>query len=189
MVMDYKKFPDIRRFAWDSSKQQSWETTVQKSASGRIRTMSNQLYPAWTIKASYNAVTDDEARQLLGFVADRKGSYEPFLWLDPEDYKAVSARLVNTDGYYQAYMRMGDYIEPVQYIEDVTVYIDGAEQDRSSFVVQDGAVIFNDTPDNSSVITADYIYYWLVHFADDGLTVNKIFKNINKVSLNLAVVR
>ena len=152
--MGYKKFPDIRRFAWDSSKKQSWNTTVQKSASGRIRTMTNQLYPAWTIKASYNALTDEEARQLLGFVAERKGCYEPFLWLDPEDYKATGVTLVNTNGYYQAVMNVGGYVEPVEYIEHVTVYVDGIKQAANTYSVEDGVIKFAVQPKGN--VTADY---------------------------------
>ena len=185
--MGYKKFPDIRRFAWDSSKKQSWNTTVQKSASGRIRTMTNQLYPAWTIKASYNALTDEEARQLLGFIAERKGCYEPFLWLDPEDYKATGVALVNTNGYYQAVMNVGGYVEPVEYIEHVTVYVDGIKQAANTYSVEDGVIKFAVQPTGN--VTADYTYYWLVHFSEDGITINKIFVNINKASITLAVVR
>lgn len=185
--MGYKKFPDIRRFAWDSSKKQSWNTTVQKSASGRIRTMTNQLYPAWTIKASYNALTDEEARQLLGFVAERKGCYEPFLWLDPEDYKATGVTLVNTSGYYQAVMNVGGYVEPVEYIEHVTVYVDGIKQAANTYSVEDGVIKFAVQPKGN--VTADYTYYWLVHFSEDCITINKIFNNINKASITLAVVR
>lgn len=187
--MGYKKFPDVRRFAWESSKEQSWNTTVQKSASGRIRTMTNQLYPAWSIKANYNAVTDDEARQLLGFIAARKGRYEPFLWLDPEDYKVTGGHLVNTNGYYQAVMNIGGYVEPAQYIENVSVYVDGVKQADSAYSVEDGVITFQENPATGAVVTADYTYYWLVHFEEDGMTVNKIFNNVNKVSLNLAVVR
>ena len=187
MVMGYKKFPDIIRFAWDISKKQSWNTTVQKSASGRIRTMTNQLYPAWTIKASYNALTDEEARQLLGFIAERKGCYEPFLWLDPEDYKATGVALVNTNGYYQAVMNVGGYVEPVEYIEHVTVYVDGIKQAANTYSVEDGVIKFAVQPTGN--VTADYTYYWLVHFSEDGITINKIFDNINKASITLAVVR
>ena len=34
------------------------------------RTMTNQFYPAWTIEASYPAITDDEAREIKFDVTD-----------------------------------------------------------------------------------------------------------------------
>lgn len=76
-----RKFPKLRKFSWNSTFEEKWNTTVQKSASGRVRTLTNQLYPAWAIKASYPALTDAQADELLGFVALIKGSFEAFLCL------------------------------------------------------------------------------------------------------------
>lgn len=105
--MALKKFPDLRRFAWESTKSQKWETTSQRSASGRMRTLTNQLYPNWTITASYNCLTDAEARQLHGFAASVKGGFEPFLWLDPGRLPGKRPAVSGTgwytlSGYYEA---------------------------------------------------------------------------------------
>lgn len=186
--MAIKKFPNIKGFAWNSTKAQKWDTTVQKSASGRIRTLTNQLYPEWTISASLPMVTDTEANELQGFVALLKGSYEPFLWLDPEDNRAEDQVLAEvTSGKYQAVIKMGEYVEPAEYIEDVAVYVGGVKQDPSQYSVADGYITLK-TP-TSEVVKADYTYYWRVMLADDGLTVTKVFKDINKVSLKLVVAR
>lgn len=184
-----RKFPNIRRFSWNSTKQEKWNTEVQKSASGRVRTMTSQLYPEWTITASYPALTDAEANELLGFVALLKGAYEPFLWLDPEDYKAVGVQLAPTYGYYQCVMVMGSYAEPAEYVENLVVYVNGVEQDASTYTVEQGAITFNDAPAADAVVTADYIYYWKVMLSDDGLTINKIFVDVNKCSLKMVVAR
>lgn len=188
MVM-LKKFPDIRRFAWNSVKQQKWNTTVQRSASGKVRTMTNQLYPEWTITATLPAITDEEARVLLGFVAGLKGAYEPFLWLDPEDYKAKGVGLPLVDNYYQAVILMGAYGEPAEYIEDVAVYVDKVKQPASSYTVTNGTIVFTKPPAPTAKVTADYTYYWKVMLADDGLTINKIFADVNKCDLKMVVAR
>ena len=187
--MAIKKFPNIRSFAWNSTKTQKWDTTVQKSASGKVRTLTNQLYPEWTITASLPMISDAEANTLHGFVALLKGSYEPFLWLDPEDSKAVGQRLVPTNGYYQCVMAMGSYAEPAEYVEDLRVFINGEEADVGTYTVDRGAITFAVAPGADDIVTADYTYYWKVMLADDGLTVTKVFKDINKVSLKLVVAR
>lgn len=184
-----QRFPNIKRFSWNSTKEQKWNTTVQESASGKVRTMTNQLYPKWIISAELPAITDAEANELQGFVALLKGSYEPFLWLDPEDNKVVGQRLVPTNGYYQCVMAMGSYAEPAEYIEDLHVYINGVEADVGTYTVDKGAITFDVAPDASDIVTADYTYYWKVMLSDDGLTVTKVFKDINKVSLKLVVAR
>lgn len=184
-----KKFPDIKRFAWESSKEQKWNTTVQRSASGKVRTMTNQLYPEWTITATLPAITDEEARTLLGFVAELKGNYEPFYWLDPEDYQVQGIRLAPYEGSYQTVMRVGTYVEPAEYVEDLVVYIDGEQQDGLTYKVENGAIIFNNPPATTATVTADYTYYWRMMFAEDGIAVNKIFKDVNKCTLKMVVAR
>lgn len=183
-----KKFPNIRRFSWNSTKQEKWSTEVQKSASGRVRTMTSQLYPAWTITASYPAITDAEAAELLGFVALLKGSFEPFLWLDPEDNRAIGQTLAEVaSGKYQAVIKMGEYVEPAEYIEDVAVYVGGVKQDASKYTVADGYITLK-TP-TSEVVKADYTYYWRVMLADDGLSITKKFLNVNTATIKMVVAR
>ena len=77
--------------------------------------------PNWTIETKFQILTDEQYRKLLGFVALLKGAHIPFLWLDPEDYEEKGIQLpLITNGTYQAVMKMGDYVEPVEYIEKVT---------------------------------------------------------------------
>lgn len=179
-------FPNNPKFSWDSKKTQKWNTNKQTSGSGMTRTQTNQLLPLWTIEASYPGLSDDEARELLGFVALCKGSFEPFFWLDPEDYQAtnqVLAPISNTQ--YQAVMVQGGFVEAVEYIDNVTVRVNGSVV--YNYTVSGGVITFNTAP--SGEVTADYRYYWKVRFADDGIAVAKVYKNINRASFKLEVVR
>lgn len=180
-------FPNNRKFAWDSSKSQKWNTAIQRAGSGMTRTMTSQFYPAWTIKASYPGLTDDEARELQGFVSLCKGSHEPVWWLDPEDYevKGLQIPAINSTQ-YQAVMQQGGFVEPVEYIDNVTVYVNGVAQ-TSGFSVADGVITFSTAP--SGIVTADYRYYWKMMFVDDGISIQRIYKNINKATIKLEVVR
>ena len=53
--MALKKFPNIRRFAWESTKTQKWNTTIQRTASGRLRTLIVRGQ-AWEISTKAQAV-------------------------------------------------------------------------------------------------------------------------------------
>lgn len=179
--MILRKFPALRKLAYSSTKRQKWNTQVQKSGSGKVRTLTNQLYPEWTITAKLAKLTNEEARKLMGFAALLKGAHTPFLWLDPEDYeeKGIQLPLITT-GTYQAVMKMGDYVEPVEYIEKVTVYIDGVKQASSAYTVTGGTVKFKTAPASTAKVTADYTYYWKVMLADDGIETENIFIDFNK---------
>ena len=181
--MVLQKFPVAlqSKVAYNSSKQQSWDTEVYESASGRYRSLSNQLYPKWKISVLIQPLTDAEARTLMGFVAARKGGYEPFLWKDAEDYHeqgVTLAKISNT--VYQAVAKFGSYVEPVEYIDNVEVYVDGTKQNASAYTVSNGYVTFGSAPASGAVVTANYDYYWKVRFNDDGMGIDHIFDNINR---------
>lgn len=179
--MIIKKFPELRKLAYSSTKTQNWNTQVQKSGSGKVRTLTNQLYPEWTITAKLIELTNAEARKLMGFAALLKGAHTPFLWLDPEDYEEKGIQLpLIANGIYQAVMKMGDYVEPVEYIEKVAVYVDGVKQASNAYTVTGGTVKFKTGPASTAKITADYTYYWKVMLADDGIETENIFVDFNK---------
>ena len=181
-----KKFPINKGLSYKSNKSQSWNTEKQKSASGKVRTMTTQLLPAWSIQASIPVLSDDDANVLHGFVASVKGSHEPFLWLDPEDNRQEGialAKISNTQ--YQAVRDYGGCVEAVEHIEDVTVYVNGAIV--SNYSVVDGVVTFSSAP--SGTVTADFTYYWKVCFSGNGIDISRTFNNVNSVNLSFEVVR
>jgi len=192
----YKVFPsNLVKLDWKSTKKQSWNTTVQKSGSGKIRTMCNQSLPSWTIETKFNMLTDADYRQLLGFVASVKGGFEPFLWLDPEDYKEDDVTLTSIGGVFQGIMRMGEWQEDAIAIKDLLV-IHNHEQIPGERIRIDGGAFYivdeisGDPITEEMTITAYYKYYWLVRFADDAMSIERIFYGINKSkSFKLEVVR
>lgn len=178
MVM--RKFPKLKKFSFSSTKKQKWNTKIQMSGSGKTRSMTNQLYPQWIISAKLRHLTREEANELMGFVALLKGNYEPFLWLDPEDCEEKGVQLpMVTPGVYQAVMRIGGYTEPVDHIENATVYIDGTKQPSGAYTVVNGMVKFSTPPTANSKVTADYTYYWKVRFTQDEMEIQNIFVNLN----------
>lgn len=181
--MTLAKFPSAlqERVAYNTSKQQKWDTEVYESASGRYRSLSNQLYPKWKISVLIQPLTDAEARTLMGFVAARKGGYEPFLWKDAEDYHEQGTTLAKISStVYQAVAKFGVYVEPVEYIENVEVYVNGTKQSITDYSVSNGYVVFNAPTDTGATVTANYDYYWKVRFDDDGMGIDHIFDNINR---------
>jgi len=180
--MTIAKFPVALqgRCAYNSSKQQKWSSEVYESASGRYRSLTNQIYPKWKISVLIQPLTDDEARALMGFVAARKGGYEPFLWKDAEDYHEHGIALAKISAtVYQAVAKFGNYVEPVEYIENEKIYVNGTLQ-TTGYTVSNGYVTFASAPASGAVVTADYDYYWKVRFDDDGMGIEHIFDNINR---------
>lgn len=176
------KFPTFN-VAYESTKSVKWDTAVQTAGSGRVKTLTNRFYPQWTIESKFVGLTDEERRKLMGFINQCKGSYTPFLWLDPEDYHVGSIELPTVStGVYQCVMVFGSFVQPAQYVENVTVYVDGVLQDESGYTVSDGRIKFDTAPASTSVVTASYDYYFKVMFSDDGIEVEQTYNNFNNTS-------
>lgn len=176
------KFP-VFNVAYESTKSVKWDTAVQTAGSGRVKTLTNRFYPQWTIESKFVGLTDDERRKLMGFVNQCKGSYTPFLWLDPEDYHVGSIELPTVStGVYQCVMVFDSFVQPAQYVENVTVYVDGVLQNASGYTVSDGRIKFDTAPASTSVVTASYDYYFKVMLSDDGIEVEQTYNNFNNTS-------
>lgn len=184
-------FPTCK-IAYESTKSQKWSTQVQTSGSGMRRALTNQLYPEWTIKVKVNYLTDEEARALHGFVAKLKGALTPFYWLDAEDCQVKGLQLpMVSSGLYQPLMQMGDYVEPVSYVDNLSVYVDNVKQASSKYTLTAGGQIkFSTPPSASAVVRADYRYYWQVYLSGDGIEIEHEYDNINRTSsFKLVTVR
>lgn len=185
-----KKFPDIRSVAWRSTKEQKWNTVVKTAGSGKVRTLTTWRRPQYTIDIQFASLNPKEYRALHGFVSSIRGSHEPFLWLDHEDCeeKGIMLGKGNTRT-FQAVRNMGGFLEPVAHIEKVTLYVNGTK--TTKFTVSDGVITYNGPNLNpSDTITADYVYYWKVRLANDGITTEATFKNFFKSkSIKLVTVQ
>lgn len=187
-----KKFPlELDSFAWSSHKKMQWHTSIQTLGSGKIRTMTTQLYPTWIIETKFNRLRPEEYKKLFGFVAMVKGAYEPFLWPDPTDNYEQNATLAEVaPATYQATMRMGEYVEPVAYIDHVKVYANGQQISEGGYTVSDGIITLQNVVPVGTKVTADYRYWWKVMLKDDGIDVEDVFFNLHRSgSFTLVTVR
>lgn len=184
-------FPlDAKKVKWSSSVDQSWEVNEQVSASGKRRAISYQSLPAWTFAIEFPYLTSQEKDQLFAFYTRVKGQLVPFFYKDAENYKVENLTLIkNSDGTYQLVANMHGQQEPVEYADNIKVYVDGTEQSASSYTLDRGAIKFTTAPASTAVVKASYEYYWEVVFAKSKLTIKQLYKNAFSVSLSLKVVR
>ena len=179
--MTVKIWPVMTGIEMRSSKSQKWDTTIEKVGSGRKRSNTNQLLPLWSISVKYWKLDNADYKTIMGFIALLKGAHEPFFWLDPEDYQETGIQLPqNANGSYQCVMKFGNYVEAVEYVDHLTVYVDGTEVSSSAYTLNGGTVTFGTAPASGSVVTADYRYYWKVHLPADGITVNHVIDDFKQ---------
>lgn len=169
--------------SWETTIQQTWEVVEQKSASGRRRTLCQQTLPGWRINVSYPMITKTERDALLGFYAQCRGKFQSFFFSDPEQCHMEKQLLTKgADGKYQLISSYGGYVEPVEKVKDLKVFVDGTEV--TSFTESAGKISLN----TSGTVTASYDYYWKVCFGNNLSIVQK-FADYYSVALSLEVVR
>jgi uncharacterized protein (TIGR02217 family) len=124
-------FPTLPGLKWGTNKQPIWATKVLTAASGRETRGSFQSYPRWKFTLSYEFLRAgggfSELQQLVGFFNQRMGSFDSFLYRDPNDYQVADQALGTGDGSrveYRLVRALGGFVEPVLAPADVWVYID-----------------------------------------------------------------
>lgn len=178
-------FPiDTSRASWKSTVSPKWTTVEQITASGRRRALSTQLVPKWEFSCNFKALDNVEADTLLAFYNARRGSFESFFYKDFTHNKATGQILApSSTGVYQCVANIGGYIEAVHKVDNLRVYVDGVE--TTAYTETNGLITLA-TP--GGVVTADYEYYFKVHFAG-AISITETFANCNDVSIKLEAVR
>ncbi|HBR28592.1 MAG TPA: hypothetical protein DD789_04020 [Firmicutes bacterium] len=188
--MNLPIFPDLKTMAWNNTKTMRWDTKIQKSGSGRRKTLSRWSYPEWSLECSYTCLDQKEIEEAAGFFAMVRGQHQPFLWKDMEDYREENVRIGVGDGQSVGFHLVRNYanlfVEPVGDIllETLEIYVDDESAEVS---VEDGGWVELATPPASgAIVTATFEYYWRVAFADDELDWANFwysFYKLNKVGL------
>ena len=177
-------FPiDTALVSWNTKATQAWDVIEEKAASGRRRTLCQQKLPGWVFNIKFPRLTDEEQAKLLGFYTQCKGKFRSFLYKD-YTYCLVKGQQLgkSADGKYQCVIPFGDSVEPAEYVDNVTVYINGVK--TNAFTVEDGKIAVS----TNGVVTADYEYYWRVCF-EEKISIINIFQDVYSASLSLRVVR
>jgi uncharacterized protein (TIGR02217 family) len=156
-----------------------------KSGSGYTTRIGLANTPTWEWDLTYERQEDytlmSELRTVLGFYLGMGGSLKPFLYQDQDDNSVVGQQLGTGDGsttiftMYRTYGYGQTETENVGYVNagaTLNVYLNGTLQSGSAYnLVQTTPmgqqIQFTTAPTSGQVITADFSYYFLVHFKND----------------------
>ncbi|HUC63438.1 MAG TPA: DUF2460 domain-containing protein [Alphaproteobacteria bacterium] len=176
-------FPTLPGLAWNVVRSPIWSTRVQTTVSGKETRTADWVTPLWQWELQYELLRDDatdELRTLMGFYLQRQGSYDDFLFQDPDDNSVAGAVVDSSaDGSttaFQLLRSLGGYPEPMTAIDAVSaVYLNGTAQATSGWSVDlsTGILTFATAPASGSAITADFTYYFRVRFKEDEADFEK----------------
>lgn len=171
--------------AWESSIAQTWAVTEKKTASGKRRAISSQLYPSYTFSVDFT-LNDAEISQLAGFYARCKGGLLPFWYKDFGAHAEMQELACDAGGAYQCVSITGGYVEACRKVDNLRVYVDGTE--TLDYSESGGLITLSAGTEVHRSVCASYDYYRYVKFAGE-FSVKQLVPDINSVSLKLESVR
>lgn len=180
-MADIGAFPALPGLAWSVTKTPTWQTRIQRAASGRELRALDYPFPLWQFSLVFNFLRDNpaggfnELRTLMGFYLACQGAFSTFLFTDPTDDSVTAQEIGVGDGItaaFQLIRTLGGAIgfnEPILAPNTVTaVYLNGTPTGGYSVNAANGVVTFGSAPGAGVVITADFTYYFRCRFVDDS---------------------
>jgi uncharacterized protein (TIGR02217 family) len=178
-------FPTLPGLAWSVTKTPTFQTRIQRAASGRELRAFDYPFPLWQFALVYDFLRDnpaagyDELRTLIGFFMLCQGAFGTFLFQDPSDCQ-VTGQLIGVGNASAAIFQLqramgttlagGGFFEPVAAPNVVrAIYLDGIIQNPATYSVDSnsGLITFSTAPGSGLNITADFTYYFRCRFTDD----------------------
>lgn len=154
-----------------------WSTTKKTSVSQREFRTANASYPRYRVKLSYEVlrqtVGHTEMTTLAGFINQRFGGFDSFLWTDPDDYTVTAQVLAVGDGatkLFQLVRTFGGFVEPVWDANSAPlIYVGGVLKTLTTdyTVSATGLVTFVAAPGAGLPVTWTGTYYRRMCFVSD----------------------
>jgi uncharacterized protein (TIGR02217 family) len=197
--MSNSVFPTLVGLEWGIEWEPEFFNRMQKAVSGKEYRANLGASPVYRLKLSYEFLkggTQTDLRTLMGFFLERKGSFDSFLYLHPDD-NAVTDQLIGVANgsklQFQLVRSFGSaFVEPVCNVITVTnIKVNGVTKTSGVdyTVSATGMVIFASAPVSGN-ITWTGRYYYKARFMQDNMAFSKFMKDLfsaKKVELNASL--
>jgi uncharacterized protein (TIGR02217 family) len=176
-------FPTLPGLKWDVKKTPIWHTRIQAAASGKELRAALMSYPLWKFSLAYEVLRADvaysELQTLMGFFNARNGSFDDFLYTDPDDNSVTDQQFGIGNGTATAFQLTrpyGGFAEPIQNVNVLTNIKKGGvvQNNPTDYTISStGVVTFTVAPANGAVLTWSGTYYFRVRFLQDMAEFNQ----------------
>ena len=180
-------FPTLPGLSWGVVKTPIWKTFHQESVSGMEYDLTMMTYPRYRISMQYEVLRAStayaELQQLIGFFNQRRGSWDSFLWQDPDDFQVADATFGTGDGATKVFAlsrSFGGFVEPVVDLFDATVIkVSGViKASPGDYSIANGKVTFVTAPSAGAPLTWTGKFYKRVRFVRDEADFEKFLADL-----------
>ena len=180
-------FPALPGLAWGVVKTPIWKTEIQESVSGMELRWSAMAYPRYRISLTYEFLRAGrgyaELQTLVAFFNSRRGAWDDFLWLDPDDSVAIDQATGTGNGAQTAFpvfRAYGGFLEPVlNFVSVPAVKVNGvAKTPGADYSIANGMITFTTAPAAGAAVTWSGQFYRRVRFEHDETEFEQFLKDL-----------
>lgn len=185
--MSSQVFPSLPGLKWDVKKRPLMRTSIKSSVSGKESRLSYMTSPIWQFSLSYDMLRSDstqELQTLLGFFLQMKGSFDTFLYTDPNDSSVVDQQFGTGNGSIQDFQllrTLGGFVEPIQNLNGAIVVKDNGVTKTLTAdytIGTTGIVHFVTAPVAGHVLTWTGSFYFRCRFMQDQYEFNNFAQQL-----------
>jgi uncharacterized protein (TIGR02217 family) len=196
--MSQAVFPAFTGLKWGRTKTPQWSTRVQTSASGREARAAFYPYPIWKFGLSYEVLRAGtaytELQQLVGFFNARQGSFDSFLYTDPNDNTVTNQVFAVAPGgvaKFKLARNLGGVLEPVGAVNgSPSIYKNGVLQGTGYTIDSNANITFTTAPASGDSLSWTGAFYYRVRFDKDASEFSEFLRDLWELrTLNLVSVR
>ncbi len=184
--MSNQVFPTLPGLTWNVVRAPQWATRIQKAVSGKEFRSAWMSAPIYTFRLSYEVLREaasfQEIQQLVAFFNNVRGSFDSFLYSDPNDNSITAQNFGTGNGVQTAFQLMRGYggnLEAVGQLNGApSIYLNGVLQAAGFTVGSNGLVTFTTAPVAGSALTWTGSYYYRCRFLQDTLEFNEFMNNL-----------
>lgn len=167
-------YPTIPGLSWPVLKAPRFNNSVQVAADlSELRALFAST-PVYDFTLKYDLLRDDvsnaELASLGGFFMARFGTWDSFLFMDPDDSVATTQLFGTGDGVttdFQLVRSFGTWSEATKNIGTANIYKDAVLQSANYTLHANGVVAFSVAPTAAVALTWDGTYYYRCRFKQD----------------------
>lgn len=185
-------FPTLPGLLWNTGKYPIFKTQVQEAISGRELRSAFQAYPMWSFNLSYESLRGDavnnELKTLMSFFLARRGSWDSFLYSDPDFNSVTNYQFGLGDGSTTQFQLLREingggsaFVEPVQNVNAITNIKKAtvALTNPTDYTIDsNGLVTFVTAPAVAASLTWTGTYYYRCRFLIDTAQFDQFMKQL-----------
>lgn len=184
-------YPDLPGLKPEIKRTPMWKTLRQESVSGKLLTVALMTYPTRKYTLAYEVLragAEQELQTLEGFFNARRGSFDTFLFNDPDDRAVTDQTFGTGNGTTTAFplsRTRGGFSEPVQSVNGAPVIkVNGVvKATPADYTISTlGVVNFVVAPAAGAALTWTGSYYWRCRFLLDMLDLDKFLQDLWKAN-------